>query len=142
MELSPVPRLASQLHDGFYHLVDLVVAELARRGHPGVTAIHEFALHAIGEGADTTAQLARDLGVSKQAAAKTVNALEQLGYLRRSADPSDARRQLLTVTKRGHDMARIGAAEFDRLRTEWIARIGTGKAKAAEAALLALQELS
>ncbi len=32
-------------------MVDEVVAELDRRGHPGVTASHEFALQAIDNGA-------------------------------------------------------------------------------------------
>lgn len=132
------PRLALLLPDGFERLVALVTEELARRGHPGVTATHEFALSAVDDGAGSTSELAARLGVTKQAAAKTVAALEQMGYLRRAADPRDARRRQLTVTPRGHEMTRLGAAEFDRLRDEWIATVGPRAAAAAETALDAL----
>ena len=51
-------------------MVDEVVAELERRGHPGVRPGHGFALRAIDGGADTAAELGRRLSVTKQAAAK------------------------------------------------------------------------
>jgi len=79
-------ELALLLLGGFHSMVDVVVDELDRRGHPGVRPVHEFALRAIDGGADTASELGRRLDVSKQAAAKTIAALQRLGYVERAPD--------------------------------------------------------
>ncbi|MEO5533959.1 MAG: MarR family transcriptional regulator [Pseudolysinimonas sp.] len=104
--------------------MDEVVVELEREGHPGVTATHAFALDAIDAGAQSASELGRSLGVSKQAAAKTIATLEELSYLDRRADPQDARRKHLTVTDRGHEMMAIGAGAFDAYRTRLAGQVG------------------
>ncbi|MDN4613182.1 winged helix DNA-binding protein [Leifsonia sp. F6_8S_P_1B] len=94
-------ELALLLLDGFSERVDVVVAQLKEAGHVGATANHEFALRAVDAGAGTASDLGRALRVSKQAAAKAIASLEELGYVERRADPSDARRKRLVVTPRG-----------------------------------------
>jgi DNA-binding MarR family transcriptional regulator len=138
VQISSGARLALLLLDGFSAMVEEVVQELDRRGHPGVTATHEFALTAVDEGADSASALGRRLGVSKQAAAKTIAALEQLGYVERAADPADARRKRLVVTARGYDMVAVGGAAFDALRARWAAAVGEDRVLEVEAALVAL----
>jgi DNA-binding MarR family transcriptional regulator len=138
MEKSRGAELALLLLDGFNAMVDEVVAELERQGHPGVTATHEFALRAIDEGAYSASGLGRSLGVSRQAAAKSIAALEELGYVERKSDPLDARRKRLTVTTRGYEMAKIGGAVFDDLRKRWMARLGQPQLEALESGLAAL----
>jgi DNA-binding MarR family transcriptional regulator len=117
-------ELAMLLLAGFTAMVDEVVTELERRGHPGVTASHEFALQAVDGGAQNASELGRSLGVSRQAAAKSIAALEALGYIERQTDAVDGRRKLLIVTTRGRDMVRIGAAAFDNVRARWSAQLG------------------
>jgi len=113
------------LFGAFTAMVDEVVIELDRRGHPGVTANHEFALQAIDAGgAGNASELGRALGVSRQAAAKSIAALEDLGYIERQSDPSDGRQKQLIVTDRGYDMVRTGAAVFDEIRTRWSSQLG------------------
>jgi DNA-binding MarR family transcriptional regulator len=138
VETSRGARLALLLLEGFNSMAAEVVAELARQGHPGVTPTHEFTLRAVDEGATDASAVGRRLGVSKQAAAKTIAALDHLGYLARATDPNDARRKELRVTARGYEMQAIGAATFDDLRTRWLAGIGEEQAIATENALLAL----
>ncbi len=138
METTPGAQLAALLARVFDGMVAEVVAELERRGHPGVTATLEFALGAVEAGAADASALGRALGVSKQAAAKTITTLEELGYVRREQDPADARRRPLAVTARGAEMGAIGAAAFEELRRQWIERIGAAEAERAEAALRAL----
>jgi|SRR6478735_5565259 len=131
-------RLALLLLGAFDAMVDEVVAELDRGGHPGVTANLEFALGAIGGGADSAAALGRSLRISRQAAAKTVAALEDLGYVARVDDPADARRKRLRVTPRGEEMTALGAAVFDRLRAQWVSALEPGRADLIEDALVLL----
>jgi DNA-binding MarR family transcriptional regulator len=131
-------ELATLLLGGFTAMVDEVVAELDRRGHPGVTANHEFALQAIDAGALNAAELGRALGVSRQAAAKSIVALEELGYLERQSDPSDGRQKQLIVTDRGYEMVRIGAAVFDQIRARWSKRLGRAQLDLLESGLRSL----
>ncbi len=123
--------LALLLLSGFHAMVDDVVAELAN---------HEFALRSIDLGADTASELGRRLGVSKQAAAKTIATLEQLGYVDREVDPSDGRIKRLHVTPRGHEMVAIGGMLFDEVRDRWAAQVGIRRLEALEAHLTRLIE--
>ncbi|HEV7713396.1 MAG TPA: MarR family winged helix-turn-helix transcriptional regulator, partial [Asanoa sp.] len=89
----------------------------------------------IGRDGTTAVELARRLGVSKQAAGKTVDGLERLGYVERATDPADARRKLIRLTDRGVDMLARSARIFDELRAEWAAQIGPDRLRALEADL-------
>lgn len=135
MDTSPGAQLAKLLLSTFTAMVDGVVAELEREGHPGVTATHAFALEAIDDGAQSASDLARTLGVSRQAAAKTIAALEEFHYLDREDDPEDARRKRLTVTARGNEMIGIGARTFDAMRDQAAERVGVRKLEDAERVL-------
>src|SRR5262245_36826072 len=50
--------------------------------------------------------IAKDFGISKQAASKLVDALVVRGYLDRSVDPGDRRRMKLALTERGEAAAK------------------------------------
>src|SRR2546429_9226432 len=79
------------LFGGFRSIIDELHAELARRGHPDVRPAHGFALQAIGLGGATATEAGRRLGVSKQAAGKTIDRLEELRHGPRSG--GDAQRR-------------------------------------------------
>ncbi len=117
---------------GFRSLVNAAEAELARRGYEDVRPVHDFAMRAIGAGADNASELGRRLSVSKQAAAKTIAVLVERGYVARDADPLDARRKRLQVTKLGFAVMREGEAIFDELRDRWAEQIGPAKLKTLE----------
>jgi DNA-binding MarR family transcriptional regulator len=117
-------ELALLLLGGFHSMVDDVLVGLDSRGHEGVRPAHEFALRAIDAGADTASELGRRLSVSKQAAAKTIASLQELGYVDREVDPGDGRRKRVRVTPRGHELMAIGGALFDDVRERWAAQIG------------------
>ena len=116
-------------------LVERAQDELERLGHPGIRPVHEFALRAVSDGARTTSDLGRQLGVSKQAAARTVTFLLERGYVDQTADEHDARRKRLSVTPRGTDLLTTGQQLFDGLRAEWAARIGEDRLDALQTQL-------
>jgi DNA-binding MarR family transcriptional regulator len=123
------------LFGGFRTLIDRLHDELARQGHPDMRPAHGFAMQAIGRDGATASELGRRLGVSKQAAGKTVDRLVQLGYAERSADAADARRKLVRLTPRGYDALARSAAVFEQLRAEWAAQLGTDRVRSLEATL-------
>ena len=130
--------LALLLLGGFRALAEAGSAELAAHGYERIRPIHDFAMHSILAGADTTSALARELGVSKQAAAKTVAFLEAEGYVAGETDPRDSRRRRFTITDSGHALMRTGQQVFDELRDRWAERIGADELDRVEAALIDL----
>lgn len=112
-------QFAQLLMGAFETMVDEVRASLESAGHPGLTVANELAMQAIDAGASSAAHLARETGVSRQAAAKTISVLEDLGYVTREADPADARKKALQVTAEGRSAIGIGAAAFERIFRRW-----------------------
>src|ERR687889_2713749 len=100
----------------FRSLVDGLHAELVRQGHPEVRPMHGFVLQAIGTEGTTAVQLGRRLGISKQAAGKTIDGLAALGYVERAVDPADARRKVVRLSSHGRDCLMRSARIFDELR--------------------------
>jgi len=127
--------LPLRLFLGFRVLIDELHAQLARQGHPDVRPMHGFVLQAIGAGGTTAAELGRRLGISKQAAGKTIDSLEQIGYVEREPDPRDARRRIVRLTARGIDCLARSARIFDDLRARWAAVLGEERLRALEADL-------
>ncbi|MFJ8579078.1 MarR family winged helix-turn-helix transcriptional regulator [Micromonospora sp. NPDC093277] len=117
---------------GFRTLIDDLHAELAHQGHPDLRPVHGFVLQAVGVAGTTAGELGQRLGVSKQAAGKTVDRLVALGYLERADDPADARRKLVRLTERGLDGLRRSAVVFDQLRDRWVATLGVDRVAALE----------
>ncbi len=71
-------ELALRLLAAFRGLVDELHDRPAAEGHPAARPIHGFALQAIGPQGATAAELGVRLGVSKQAAGKTIDGLEDI----------------------------------------------------------------
>ncbi|MEU7525947.1 MarR family transcriptional regulator [Saccharothrix sp. NPDC042600] len=123
------------LFAGFRTIVDRLHAELARQGHPDARPAHGFALQAIGVRGASASEVGRRLGVSKQAAGKTVDRLEALGYVRREDDPADARRKIVHLTPRGLDVLNRSAAIFEEIRAEWARALGPQRVRDLESDL-------
>ncbi|NAS21590.1 winged helix DNA-binding protein [Herbidospora sp. NEAU-GS84] len=128
-------ELPLRLLMAFRVLIDALHEELAERGHPGMRPMHGFVLQAVSRGADSAASLGRTLGVSKQAAGKTIETLEGLGYVTRVPDPADSRRKTVVLTEHGVDALRRSAEVFDELRARWAAELGADRLDDLEDAL-------
>ena len=84
-----------------------------------LTPSQESALTLVGKhGSATASALASAEGVRPQSMAATLAALDQHGLIRRSPDPEDGRRQLVTLTEAGHERIE----DNRQVREEWHAR--------------------
>ncbi len=141
-EVEGAPRagyeLALLLFAGFRTLIDELHAELARQGHPEMRPAHGFAMQAIGADGASASDIGRRLGISKQAAGKTVDRLVALGYAERADDPADTRRRVVRLTTRGFDALARSAAIFQQLRGNWARERGEERIRAMEDDLRAL----
>jgi DNA-binding MarR family transcriptional regulator len=131
-------ELPMLLFAGFRSIIDELHAELARRGHPDLRPAHGFALQAIGHGGATATEAGRRLGISKQAAGKTIERLEELGYVHRAGDETDRRRKLIRLTPKGIAALAMSAMIFNDIRSRWEGALGPGRLATLEADLRAM----
>ena len=75
---------------GFRTLIDQLHAELAAQGHPDVRPAFGFAMQAIGFRGATSTEIGQRLGISKQAAGKTVDRLAALDTSNGPTTPATA----------------------------------------------------
>jgi DNA-binding MarR family transcriptional regulator len=123
------------LFGGFRSIIDELHAELARRGHADLRPAHGFAMQAIGMGGATASDVGRYLGISKQAAGKTIERLEELGYAQRAEDTADRRRKLTKLTPRGIEALTLSAMIFTEIRDRWARTLGEDRVDDLESAL-------
>ncbi len=134
----PGYELPLRLFAAFRAAVDAVHDDLAQAGHPHLRPMHGFVFQAIGTRGTTAVELGARLGVTKQAAGKTIAALERQGYVERAPDPADARRKAVRLTAAGRDVLDRSARTFERVRHDWAEQIGPERLNALEADLAAL----
>src|ERR1700722_9896656 len=125
-------ELPLRLLAGFRSLIDDLHAELGQLGHPDMRPLHGFVLQAIGRHGTTAAELGRRLGVSKQAAGKTIDTLQQLGYVIRVPDTVDQRQKIVVLTDYGVDALQRSAEIFEQLRSRWADVIGADRLRTFE----------
>jgi DNA-binding MarR family transcriptional regulator len=123
------------LFGGFRAIIDELHGELARRGHQDMRPAHGFAMQAIGFRGATASEVGRRLGISKQAAGKTIERLEALGYAQRAGDSADRRRKLTRLTPRGVEALVLSAEIFDGIRDRWARTLGGDRVADLEASL-------
>ena len=123
---------------GFRAVIDEAHEELAARGHPEMRPAHGFAMQAIGTFGATAADVGRRLGVSKQAAGKTIDRLVELGYVERGGESADRRRKLVRLTPRGTEALMLSADAFEHVRARWAGLLGADRVAALERDLRAV----
>ncbi|GAA2320183.1 MarR family winged helix-turn-helix transcriptional regulator [Glycomyces scopariae] len=134
-ESAPGHELPLRLFAAFRAAVDAVHDDLARAGHEHLRPMHGFVFQAIGTRGTTAVELGARLGVSKQAAGKTIAALERQGYVERAPDPHDARRKAVRLTDAGRDVLDRSARTFARVRAQWADTLGPDRLERLEADL-------
>ena len=133
-DIPPDHAMPFLLISAFRGLVDAVHDRLTRAGFPQLRASHGFAMQAIGTGC-TSVELGQRLGVSKQAAAKTARALEEMNLVARRSNPLDARERVLVPTAHGRRMLQLSAQAFAQLVGQWRTTVGDAQVDAVLATL-------
>lgn len=111
--MDPIDELAADLRQSIGRLV-----RAARREADALPATHTATLGLLGrEGPMTIADLARRRGVKHQGQSRTVGELAALGFVERTASPSDRRVTVIEVTPSG---AAALQQEMDA-RADWLA---------------------
>jgi DNA-binding MarR family transcriptional regulator len=99
-------------------------ADFADQGMAGLRPVHALLLIPLIGGGRHASALAEVLGVSRQAIAQVVTNLERDGYVKRVADPGDARAKLICLTPRGRAALRTMRASATAIDDTWRQRLG------------------
>ena len=86
------------------------------------------------------AELAKKLGVTKQAVSQLVTELEEWGVVEQIADPQDGRAKLVRFSKKGEQAMLQGLAVLGELEAELSDKIGKRRMQELHTALLALEK--
>lgn len=125
---------------GYRVLVDGLHRRLAEQGWTDVRVTYGFVLLAARSGELRGADVAALLGVSKQAASKLVDGMQDAGYVTRQPHANDERAKLIRLTDRGHALLAAVEEIYDELETGWAAVIGTDSVESLRADLTAVLE--
>ena len=87
------------LLQAFYWFDEGLQANMIARGWEKRTRAQSLALANIAGGVSRSSQLARNLGVSRQAMSQMIQQLQGLGLIDVATDPSDTRAQIITFTE-------------------------------------------
>ena len=115
------------LFAGFRSIIDELHAELARRGHPDLRRRTGSRCRRSVPAGPRPPRPAAGWGISKQAAGKTIDRLEELGYVHRAGDDADRRRKLIRLTPRGIAALAMSAMIFGDIRSRWESALGPGR---------------
>ncbi len=99
-------------------LNERAIAKTQKRTKLPVRAAHTTLLPHIDLEGTRLTELARRLGVSKQAAGQLVDELEAMGMLERAPDPADARAKLVCFSTRGKKALLEGLATLQEMEAE------------------------
>jgi len=89
---------------GYRVLVDGMHRRLVERGWSDVRVNYGFVLLAARDGSLRGADAAALLGVSKQAASKLIEGMQEAGYVTRQPHADDDRAKLIRLTERGRTL--------------------------------------
>ena len=134
------PDLAILIVGASRVVADRLGAAVERAGVEDMRAPFGYVVRALAEQPRTLTELAAVLDVSKQAAIKVVDQMEQRGFLRREPSARDRRAKLLTLTAKGERVRRAALAESRRLERELRREFGVTEMAALRTVLHGLLE--
>jgi DNA-binding MarR family transcriptional regulator len=112
-------------------LADELQRRLAADGLDDLRFADGFVFQHLVDGPRTIGSLAERLGVTQQAASKSVADLERRGYVTREPDPDDARARRVALTDRGHAAIDGGRRHRAAIEAELAGRLGARRVESA-----------
>ncbi|MBK6707543.1 MAG: winged helix-turn-helix transcriptional regulator [Sphingomonadales bacterium] len=116
--------LIVSLLQGFYWFDTGLQSYLRTRGWPTLTHSQSMVMMSITIGLTRPVEIARSLGISRQAVHITLSQIAELGMIRFASDPSDKRTKIVVLTDIGEPMRRDAQAAVTMMTKRLAERIG------------------
>ena len=129
--------LMMDLLSAFYWMDEALQTGLKQRGWGHVTRSQSLILANIAFGVRRASQLARNLGVTRQAISQMLAEMERKGLVRSMADPSDGRAQIVSFSEDSQRIRNDAMELLLQIEDELQARIGKKRVREMAAALRA-----
>ena len=111
--MSPLEEETTRFLDAWMQLRQIVQASNFNRfQRAGLSATQFMTLNVVPEEGMTLSEIARKLNLSAATLNETVNSLVDRGLVIRTPDPTDARKVIINVTKKGEHMQNSASREF------------------------------
>ena len=128
-------QLIIALFQRFCWLDEGLQARLHDHGWPDVNRPQSMVMTNIVSGIVRPSDIARNLGVSRQAIHSTINQMVKLGIVRLDVDPDDRRHMIVSLTDLGARMRKDAQRSMDALTAQIADRLGQDRFDALLAAL-------
>lgn len=122
--MQTTPYLIVPLLQAFFWFDDGLQDYLERKGWSHVTRPQSMVMINVLTGANRPSDIARNLGVSRQAIHTTINQMIAMGILRMQEDPNDRRSKIVVLSETGSAMRQDANAAVEALTAELERRIG------------------
>jgi DNA-binding MarR family transcriptional regulator len=119
-----ITQLLLSLLQGFYWFDEGLQNYLRARGWPAVTRPQSMVMANIVQGICHPSDIARRLGISRQAIHATLGQMVDLNMIALIDDPDSGRSKLVTLTRMGEEMRRDAQAAMQVMADELGRRIG------------------
>lgn len=118
-------RIGALLRIPFQAIVAGIHEGLTQAGYHDLSPSHFVVFqHMRSEGIRST-ELARRAQMTKQSMGYLISYLESRGYVERTPDPSDGRAQLVRLSEKGWEVARVSTAIVEQFERDWERYLGT-----------------
>jgi len=117
----PMGRL---LLEAFNWFDESLLASLKEQGWPELSHSQSMVMAHLGKGGIRISELARRLGVSRQAAQKSVKELERLKLLKTEVDPTNSSAKTVVLTTQGKANVAAALNAFSEIEIQLSRRIG------------------
>lgn len=117
-------QLIIALFQRFCWLDEGLQARLRDRGWPGVSRPQSMVMTNIVSGIVRPSDIARNLGISRQAIHSTINQMVALGVVALEPDPDDRRHMIVSLTETGARMRQDAQCAMDALSDQLAERLG------------------
>ena len=111
---------------------------VAASGYQGLSLAYVGYISLLMERDYSPGELARKLGVTKQACSKTVGELEKHSYIERRSNPEDSRSKLLSLTNGGRQLLSDGSEAAAQIQQEFAHKVGSDRLDQLNRVLLSL----
>lgn len=123
----PYRSLVQALQDPHRTLITRLHERLDALGYGDIRPAHGHVFGHLSAHGNRATELAAASQLTKQTIQSLVDDLEQLGYVERVPDPTDARARLVRFTTKGRAAARAAGAAFRAIEKEWTQALGKEK---------------
>ena len=115
-----------------------VLHKLAENGIDDITLRHFVVIPYIDDKGIRAVEIARQVGISKQAVSKLVDELVQKGYLELKADPTDGRAFLVLMSNKGNEFLKLAIQYTQQVEKQWSNQVGEQDFKSMKSAMTIL----